>query len=242
MKIQHTKLRNPASALLDALFPRRCPVCGTIPEEGRAICPSCLSQLSFVSSPVCKKCGKEMETETMEYCLDCTHHKRSFAWGVSLLNYNEAAAHSMAAIKYKNKREYLDFYAEETMKRCKEKLLFMEADVLVPVPVHPARRRQRGFNQAELLAQALSVELKLPVCSDVLRRTKKTEPQKDLTPSERLKNLEEAFEARAICGRTVLLVDDIYTTGSTIEACTRALLKAGAKKVCFFTLCIGQGQ
>ncbi|MBP3925612.1 MAG: ComF family protein [Clostridium sp.] len=242
MKIQHTKLRNPASALLDALFPRRCPVCGTIPEEGRAICPSCLSQLSFVSSPVCKKCGKEMETETMEYCLDCTRHKRSFAWGVSLLNYNEAAAHSMAAIKYKNKREYLDFYAEETMKRCKEKLLFMEADVLVPVPVHPARRRQRGFNQAELLAQALSVELKLPVCSDVLRRTKKTEPQKDLTPSERLKNLEEAFEARAICGRTVLLVDDIYTTGSTIEACTRALLKAGAKKVCFFTLCIGQGQ
>ena len=178
----------------------------------------------------------------MEYCLDCTRHKRSFAWGVSLLNYNEAAAHSMAAIKYKNKREYLDFYAGETVKRCKKKLLSMGADVMIPVPVHPARRRQRGFNQAELLAQALSEELKLPVCPELLRRTKKTEPQKDLTPSERLKNLEEAFEAGALCGRTVLLVDDIYTTGSTIEACTRALLKAGAKKVYFFTLCIGQGR
>lgn len=240
-KIQYRKLQNPASAFLDALFPRRCPVCGMIPEEGWVICPSCLSQLSFVSSPVCKKCGKELETETMEYCLDCTRHKRSFAWGVSLLNYNEAAAHSMAAIKYKNKREYLDFYVEETMKRCKKKLLSMEVDVVVPVPVHPARRRKRGFNQAELLADALSAGLELPVRTDALRRTRKTEPQKNLSPAERLKNLEKAFEAESVRGLRILLVDDIYTTGSTIEACSHILKENGVSAVYFLCVSIGMG-
>ena len=242
MRYNTEKIKKPASLFLDALFPRRCPVCGRIPGEGRLVCPSCLNELSFVSSPVCKKCGKEIISETMEYCLDCTRHRRSFEYGVALMNYNPAASRSMAAIKYKNKREYLDFYAEEAVNRCGKCLRFMEVDFLVPVPVHPARRRKRGFNQAELLAKKLGERLELPVRTDVLQRKKKTEPQKSLSPSERLKNLEQAFEAAPVCAKTILLVDDIYTTGSTVEACTRALLRAGAKKVYFFTVCIGQGQ
>lgn len=229
------------SLFLDALFPRRCPVCGQIPDADR-ICPSCLKKLSFVSSPTCKKCGKEIPDETLEYCLDCTRRTHSFAYGISLLNYNEAAAHSMAAIKYKNKREYLDFYAEESLRRCKERLLRMEADALVPVPVHPKRRRKRGFNQAELLAEKIGEELLLPVWTEVLYRRRNTEPQKELSPAERLKNLEQAFAASPVLGKRLILVDDIYTTGSTMEACSRVLKRAGAEKIYFFTLCIGQGQ
>lgn len=241
-KIVYRNVSKAASVLLDALFPRRCPVCGQIPGAGEVICPPCLKKLSFVSSPVCKKCGKEIISETMEYCLDCTRHRRSFESGISLLNYNEAASRSMAAVKYKNKREYLDFYADEAVRRCGWKLRQMNADCLVPVPVHPRRQRTRGFNQAEILAEKLGVRLDLPVVTDVLGRRRDTEPQKSLSPAERLKNLEKAFTASPVSYKRILLVDDIYTTGSTIEACSRALLKAGAEKIYFFTVCIGQGQ
>lgn len=256
-KIIYRKVKKGASVLLDALYPRRCPVCGLIPQNaeeragdafchiagrGYLICPSCLTKLSFVTSPVCKKCGKEILSETMEYCLDCTRHRRSYEYGVSLLNYNEAASRSMAAVKYKNKREYLDYYAEEAVRRCGARLLRMNADCLVPVPVHPARLRRRGFNQAQVLAEKLGERLELPVSTDFLWRGRNTEPQKSLSPVERLKNLEAAFEAAPVPFQRLLLVDDIYTTGSTIEACSRVLLRAGAEKVYFFTVCIGQGQ
>ena len=236
--------------VLEALYPRRCPVCGEIvTPKGRLICPSCLLRLSSVKSPTCQKCGKEVWSEEIEYCADCVKHRRSFARGMALFNYTEDAARSMAAVKYKNKREYLDFYAEaaaEKLMRYKEWEEW-RFDALVPVPVHPARKRKRGFNQAEVLAKRMGERLGLPVCPEFLYRIRNTEPLKELNPDERLQNLQQAFRADAeaiwISGiRRVLLVDDIYTTGSTAEACTRALLSAGIEKVCFFAVCIGQGR
>jgi len=221
--------------------------------KGALICPSCISRLSFVESPVCQKCGKEVRSDVLEYCPDCQRHRRSFEYGTALLNYNEAAAHSMAAIKYKNKREYLDFYAGESAKRLGPVLLSMKADALIPVPVHPKRLRKRGFNQAGVLAEKLGELLSIPVEPHLLYRIRNTEAQKELSASERLKNLEKAFavsepqdprDAGAGSGKNmpecVILVDDIYTTGSTIEACTRVLKRAGVKKVYFFAVCIGQ--
>ena len=115
MKMEYKRA---ASLFLDALFPRRCPVCGDIVmPPGKLICPGCQGRLSFVKSPVCKKCGKEILSEYQEYCFDCTRHRRSFEYGIALLNYNEAAGASMAAVKYKNRREYLDFYADEAVRR-----------------------------------------------------------------------------------------------------------------------------
>ncbi|MEF9938538.1 MAG: ComF family protein [Clostridium sp.] len=234
-----------ASLLIDTIFPRRCPVCGDIVmPRGQLICPSCFQTLSFVHSPTCKKCGKEVTCDTVEYCLDCTRHKRSFEYGIALANYDDASRKSMTGIKYKNKREYLDFYIEAGIHFCGERLLRMNADAMLPVPVHPSRMRRRGFNQAEILAKGLGRGLDLPVYTNVLLRNKKTEPQKILGPSERLKNLEKAFTAEAIPDgiSRVILIDDIYTTGSTIEACARTLKRAGIKKVYFFAICIGQGQ
>ena len=242
-KIVYRNVSKAASVLLDALFPRRCPVCGQIPGAGEVICPPCLKKLSFVSSPVCKKCGKEIISETMEYCLDCTRHRRSFESGISLLNYNEAASRSMAAVKYKNKREYLDFYADEAVRRCGWKLRQMNADCLVPVPVHPRRQRTRGFNQAEILAEKLGEALETEVCSDLLIRVRKTKPQKELNNEERLRNLQEAFVLSGPVPRqyrTVILIDDIYTTGSTMEACSRKLKEAGVFRVYCISICSGQ--
>ena len=228
------------------LYPRRCPVCGGITEPpGALICAKCRPLLREVREPTCRKCGKEIEDEREEYCADCRRHRKSFAGGVSLFNYNAAASESMSEVKYKNRREYLDFYADEAVQRLGGRLLAMHADALVPVPVHPSRRRKRGFNQAEILACRIGERLEIPVVSGFLQRTRKTAPQKELGPEARLKNLEQAFttaESAPAAFQTVILVDDIYTTGSTVEACTRVLMRAGVKKVFFFTVFIGHGM
>lgn len=235
----------PHQIILDLLFPRCCPVCGDIVlPKGENICPGCVSKLSFVTLPVCKKCGKELESDVLEYCYDCTNRKKSFESGFALLNYDKIASQSMAKIKYKNKREYLDFYGEAMVLRFGKQFLRLGAQALVPVPVHPSRKRARGFNQAEVLADHMSAGLGIPVIIDLLVRNKKTAPQKQLNPSERLHNLEQAFGAD-LGGRwvdTVILVDDIYTTGSTVEACTRVLKRAGVKTVYVAAICIGRRE
>lgn len=230
-------------AAADLLFPRRCPVCGGVAmPKGRLICPACLKQLSFVSSPACMKCGKEIGSREQEYCADCIRRKKSFTRGFALLNYDSRAAVSMAAVKYHNKREYLDFYARAAALRFKKQFRQAGIQVIVPVPVHASRLKTRGFNQAAVLAEKLSAELGIP-WEELLNRVKKTDPQKSLGSAERLKNLRGAFEAEQEAGKweRVLLVDDIYTTGSTAEICSRALLKTGVKQVFVFAVCIGHG-
>lgn len=187
--------------------------------------------------------------ERTEYCADCMRHQRTFESGVALFNYNEAARSSMAAVKYKNKREYLDFYAAAADFRFCRTVSSWQAEALIPVPVHPSRRRKRGFNQAEEFAKRLGKLWKLPVETGLLVRRKKTAPQRELNPQERLKNLQQAFAIRQTAEihrsgipKRVILIDDIYTTGSTMEACTRALKKAGVKEVHFVVICIGEGR
>ena len=232
-------------AILNILYPRRCPVCGGIVKPaGRLICPACFRELSFVKSPTCKKCGKEIEDDTMEFCEDCMAHRHVYEYGAALLNYNDAAKNSMVQIKYHNKREYLDFYGAALAVRYERTIRKMNVDVIIPVPVHPSRRRKRGFNQAEVLAKIVGERLGIPVRTDLLKRTKKTLPQKELSAGERLKNLSGAFRSEEIPQeiRRVLLVDDIYTTGSTIEACTRALKASGVQTVYFVVICMAGGR
>ena len=238
-------IQSVTSHLLDLLFPRRCPVCaGIVMPWGNLICPDCMKKLSWVRRPTCKKCGKEVISDAIEYCCDCTKHRRSFDYGLSLINYDDIASRSMAQVKYNNKREYLDFYSEAMFRGLGKRILRMGADALVPVPVHGSRLRVRGFNQAEELAWRLSAKTGIPVDQSILKRTRNTAPQKSLDPSGRLKNLEQAFAAGYIPPNicSVILVDDIYTTGSTIEACTRVLKKAGMEHVYFVTIFIGHGQ
>ena len=155
----------------------------------------------------------------------------------------------MAAIKYKNRREYLDFYSQALVSRYGKWLSHIQPDALIPVPVHPARRRKRGFNQAEELAERISLLTGIPVRADLLIRIRKTLPQKELNPAERLNNLRLAFAVSDFyrahleqIPRRVVLADDIYTTGSTMEACTRVLKAAGVKQVYIMSICIGKGR
>lgn len=240
--------RNKLEPLVALLYPRRCPVCGEIVASAEGmIHPGCVKRLMPVRQPVCQRCGRGLLNDQQEYCETCRKRPRSFDGGGSLLVYNEAARHSMAAVKYKNRREYLDFYAEAMDVRYGKKVKFWNPDCLIPVPVHKKRLRERGFNQAEELAVRLSRRWEIPTES-LLVRCKQTLPQRELDPAERAKNLHGAFAVRqervgapenAGFPANVLLIDDIYTTGATIEACARVLKAAGAKQVYFLTICTG---
>lgn len=182
--------------------------------------------------------------ETTEYCEDCLAHRHAFEYGAALLNYDETAGKIMAQIKYQNRREYLDFFGKALSSGHEKKIRRMGVDALVPVPIHRRRRRTRGFNQAEILADIMGGYLEIPVYPDILVRDKKTRPQKELSAQERLKNLSKAFRIQNLPEniRSVLLVDDIYTTGSTIETCARTLKAAGVEHIYFVVICMTGGR
>lgn len=235
--------------ILSILYPVRCPICNEIvvPQKNR-ICNPCKEKLNYIKEPRCKKCSKPMEDEEQEYCMDCQKSKHHYNKGYSVWLYDQHMKKSISNFKYHNKWEYAKFYIIEMVQHYEDTIKKLSIDVIIPVPLHPSKRLERGYNQAEILANGLGKSLNIPVATNLLIRSKKTLPQKQLSNKERLKNLKEAFRIninalykydRKI--ERVLLMDDIYTTGSTIEACTNVLMEHGVSEVFFITLCIGKG-
>lgn len=233
--------------VMNIFYPRRCPICGGIVLPiGELICNGCQKKLPIIQEPRCKKCSKPIENEERELCYDCSKRVFHYQYGYALWVYNETLQKSMVAFKYKNKAEYATYYIRELMKYYRKPIQIMKVDVIVPVPIHKKRLKQRGYNQAALLAKGIGEALELPVEEQLLVRRKNTIAQKRLNDQERFQNLSHAFCVNAEVAKEyrfkkVLLVDDIYTTGSTIETCTNAMLNAGIKEVFFVSLCIGKG-
>jgi ComF family protein len=205
-------------------------------------------KLEYIGEPRCKKCSKPIEFEEQEYCSDCVKKQFHYKKGYSIWIYNDSMKKSIAYFKYHGRREYSVFYIQEMVKHYGEQIIRLAPDVIVPIPLHRSREAHRGYNQADILAKGIGRELHIPVASKLLVRNKKTVPQKQLSDKQRLQNLQRAFRynnevatkyKREI--KRVVIVDDIYTTGSTIEACTNVLLEHGIKEVYFITLCIGKG-
>ena len=242
------KMRKMGSVFWQLLFPRVCPVCGEIlkkklteGEEPPFICPACYAKLQFAGEKSCMKCSRPVSEEE-EYCEDCRKRKLLFDRGRALLLHDENARKILYDLKYSNCRDNADFIGYEIALQMGASLRMWNADALIPVPLHPKRQLQRGYNQAERIAESISYWTKrlngisLPVVCNALFRTAFTRPQKELGPSEREKNLRNVFRAQLPphC-RRVVLVDDIYTSGATLSACASALKNAGAEKVFFLT-------
>lgn len=232
--------------IVKCVFPPRCPVCGElrIPWES-STCPDCAGKLRFVKSPVCLCCGREISDETKEYCGRCEDHRMSFVRNFAVWQYDRRMKRSIADFKYHGRKEYAEFYIQH-MKQCFGKqLLRSGVTALVPVPISYKRRRYRGFNQAELLSEGLAKELGLSSVR-LVKRIRNTRPQSGLSPKERKKNLAaslawdegEAKRLKELPG-TVALVDDIFTTGATMEACTEVLQSHGISSVYGICVCIG---
>lgn len=240
--MNYQKIKTIGNAITDSLLPKTCPVCREIVmPRGNQICRECLKSFSFVKDPTCEKCGKEILTGSQCLCYDCRHNRKSFTKGAALLNYDDVARECMSGIKFLNRKEDIDVFAAMMANRLGKIIVSWDPECLIPVPVHKERLIKRGYNQAEELAKCLGKRLNIPVRTDILVRNRRTAAQKDLDPAERLENLTGAFETRKRLETTrcVVLVDDIYTTGSTVEACTRALMAAGAADVRAACICIG---
>lgn len=230
--------------LPDLLYPKCCPFCGTVmPFMGAPVCNNCLSQLKRVSYPQCLRCGKTIENEDLAYCNDCSKNPKSFVRGFPVFEYTGGVKKAIYDFKYNNQRSFGQVFADCMYACYKRELEQLGIDGLVPVPIHKKKRRKRGFNQAEILAYHLGNRMNVPVFPKLLRRVINTNPQKELSDKARMKNLKNAFiiGTNKIKLKKVLLVDDIYTTGATIEACTKVLLASGVEEVYYISLAIGRG-
>ena len=229
--------------VLDLLFPKRCVVCDEIAgQEGKAVCRRCRDKILYVQDPFCLKCGKQLQHEEQEYCEDCKKNRHLYIQGSALYDYG-SMADSIFRFKYAGRMEYADFYGRELYERKAGWLSMVQPDALVPVPIHAARKRKRGYNQAELVARHLSSLCGVPVNNSLIYRPKQTAPLKDLSHSERQNNLKRAFKIRQndVKLSTIVIIDDIYTTGSTIDAMSEVLHQAGISDVYFMTLTVGRG-
>ncbi len=225
--------------LLDYVYPPRCPVCGDISDKG--ICGSCRKDLVPIRGNYCLKCGKPIEEEQEEYCPDCKKHAHSFDEGRGVFSYQGEIRKSLYRLKYDGKKEYGRIFGEEMERYLGAWIRQRNITRIVPVPLHPSRQRERGYNQAALPARELGRLLDIPVDERLLCRAKPTSPQKTLTGEERRTNLSRAFRLTGEIspGERILLVDDIYTTGSTADAAAACLKKGGNCLIYVLVVAIG---
>lgn len=231
----------------ELLFPGKCILCGIVLQKGSyGVCAGCRSKLPVIREPRCLHCGKPIESIRQEYCPDCTGRTSSLDGGIALWEYTDSMRQVMADFKYGGCESDAEFFANEFAAYHSVKLQSWNIQAIVPVPLHWRKRWFRGYNQAESFAGILGQKLSVPVYTEVLKRIRYTEPQKGLDSRQRRKNLQGAFDAakdaenRIKNCTTILLVDDIYTTGATLEACADVLRRLGVQRVYFTCLCTGR--
>lgn len=229
----------------ELLYPRHCPVCDEIvrPKDGLC-CRECRDIFQRVEPPRCIKCGKHVDaSENQMLCYDCSRAPKHFERGFSLFEY--ASVHdSVHMFKNRGRCEYADYYARCIYETFGDKIRETEADAIIPIPLHPSKQKKRGYNQASLLAKQLGGLCKIPVREDVLFRLQRTAVQKHLNHTQRQNNMKKAFhiDENDVKLNKIILVDDVYTTGNTIEAAARVLQEHGVKSVFFVTLAVGFGR
>ena len=231
--------------MIQWLFPPRCPVCmQPVLPKGSLIHPICETRLPVLAEPLCKKCGKPLESEEEEYCPVCGVTERVWDRGRSLYLYRGAAGAAVRQIKQVGTEEFVRFFAGQMGYCMRGYLSETRVQCIVPVPLHKSKLKKRGFNQARLLADMLARECGLPV-RELLEKNKKTKEQKELPREQRKKNVSGAYQInRRACRdgmpERVLLLDDVVTTGSTLTACAKTLKEAGVLQVFFLTICSGE--
>ncbi len=230
--------------ILDYLYPPRCPVCDEIyggKDKESGICPSCRRELVYLREDYCLRCGRPLEDEQEEFCLSCGSKTHYFTQGRALFSYQGAVRTSLYRLKYANRRDYATVYGRELAGELGEWIRTLGISRIVPIPLHPSRRRRRGYNQAALLARQLGQLLEIPVEEKLLYRVKKTAPLKTMDSRERQAQLRHAFAVGGAVrpGERILLVDDIYTTGTTADAAALALRRRAGCWIFVVSVAIG---
>lgn len=208
--------------MLDLLLPQRCLVCCA---PGDHVCGACRSRLRRIAAPLCERCGAPTAWPVRR-CAECTGRRLSFTRARAAVEYDEAMRRVVAAWKERGLRR-LAMWAAEVVA---ETLTRPDAVCIAYVPADPDRRLKRGHHAAERLARQLGGHWELPV-SSLLRRASGSSRQRGLSRADRRRNVAGAFSAGTYTPARVVLVDDVYTTGATVNAAASALRKAGARRV-----------
>ena len=230
------------TALLDVFLPPICHICHSfIPDADTLhICPACCELLPPISSPLCPACGIPFLGVGDDHrCGACLIHPPHFDTARSAFLYEAAIRDLIHSFKYHQQTHLRYPLALLMLAVVTDIMRDHRLNLIIPVPLHRSRLRQRGFNQAVLLGRVLSHHLLIPMQFDTLARTRRTEPQVELSASERRQNVKGAFSVHKpdkIVGRRILLIDDVMTTGSTMDECANELKKAGATTVIAATI------
>ncbi len=239
-------LRIARDAVVSVVFPAPCRICSIVLDTASRVpvCDACLASFSHISPPWCTSCGRpvisQFAADSPQFlCRLCRAETYGFSFARSFAYYDDPMVRAILLVKHDGVTPLASWFADRLAELAARDPKCFAADVVVPVPLHPARLRERGYNQAELIARPLARRLSLKLGPYLLARTKPRPEKLRLTQHERWASVRGAYETRAgvrVDNLHVLLVDDVMTTGATLDACSRALRKAGAARVTALTV------
>jgi ComF family protein len=236
--------------VLNFLFPSNiyCMACGNLIDNSRpySLCDSCLKEINWITGNTCKICGKSLGDRSSKsgICFECLGVTHNFVKGYSCVTYEGPVKEILSGFKYKGRTYYARNIVQIMGDRAEEFIGALEIDLIIPVPMHIKKERKRGYNQSKLLAAKLGKTLGIKVDSTILVKSMNTQAMSGLDRTERRINLHNAFDIgynkkEELMNKRVMLIDDVYTTGSTMDACAEVLNANGALAVYAYTFTSG---
>lgn len=227
---------------IDWVLPPRCLICGKIIGADNALCPECFNNLTFITKPYCQHCGRPLSFTNLGkdlYCPKCLKKRDSvFYLCRSAIEYDEYSKKLILDFKFADHLENRYLLTQWLILAGKD-IFETHPDIILPVPLHYSRLFKRKYNQSAILARELAKKTNIPARYDILKKYRYTKPQVICSGKQRRKNIKDAFVVTKpdfIKGKNIVLIDDVYTTGSTLKECAKVLKKAGAKNVSALTV------
>lgn len=229
---------------MNILLPPQCPVCRRLVEKQHTLCSDCFKKIHFITPPVCRVCGKpfvflpsdDNKNKKTFLCLACANQKYFFKAARAGVVYDTASKKIILPFKHADRTDFAHFICSVMQSAGKE--LFPKVQAVLPVPIHKFRLLKRKYNQSALLAQKIADKENLLYLPDALQKVTPTQSQGHLNRNNRRKNVRHSFavvKKELIQGKSLLLIDDVFTTGATVNECAKTLKKAGAKEVYVLT-------
>ncbi len=230
------------NTFLNLIYPQKCAICGiSLLYDANYICNICINKIKLLSEPLCKKCSKELPPFTKHngICSSCASSSFYFQYCFSAVRYDELTKIIFHEIKFKKRRNLLNIFHYHLHAKLKSTKQMIDNSIVIPVPLDSKRKKEREFNQSNIIAKKVSSYYHIPYEPNLLFRIKENIPQSILSRKERINNIKGAFivkKKNKIENKNIILVDDVFTTGSTVNECAKALKEAGANKINVFTL------